>query len=117
MSELLKASAEGTLSEMFGKCGNGGYSEVSRMTKMPRTKIHRLYFSKFTSPGSGTAAIICPIERIGYMGKDIHINTGEDGLGDVARAVLKRIEDIQTGRLEHEWSVKIDQVSIQICYL
>lgn len=58
-------------------------------------------------PGSGTAAIICQIERIGYQGKDIHIATGEGGLGDVARAVLNRIEDIQNGRVEHEWSVKV----------
>ncbi|KAG8816965.1 hypothetical protein FRC17_000117, partial [Serendipita sp. 399] len=30
--------------------------------------------------GTGTAAIICPVERIGYLGKDIIVPTGEGGV-------------------------------------
>ncbi len=42
---------------------------------------------------------------IGYEGDDIPIPVGPDGLGDVARAMLERIQGIQTGKIESEWSV------------
>lgn len=42
---------------------------------------------------------------IGYKGDDIPIPVGPDGLGDVARAMLERIQGIQTGKIESEWSV------------
>lgn len=43
--------------------------------------------------------------RIGYEGRDIAIPTGSDGLGDISRAMLDQIVGIQTGEIEHEWSV------------
>jgi branched-chain amino acid aminotransferase len=43
--------------------------------------------------------------RIGYEGRDISIPTGSDGLGDISRAMLDQIVGIQTGEIEHEWSV------------
>ncbi|GFZ50541.1 Branched-chain-amino-acid aminotransferase [Saitozyma sp. JCM 24511] len=55
--------------------------------------------------GTGTAAIISPVDKIGYEGRDIAIPTGSDGLGDISRAMLDQIVGIQTGEIEHEWSV------------
>jgi branched-chain amino acid aminotransferase len=67
--------------------------------------------------GSGTAAILVGIRRVGWEGRDImfgkemrdELREGEDevnGLGPVGRALYDRILDIQEGRVEgHEWSV------------
>ncbi|KAJ7806499.1 branched chain amino acid aminotransferase [Mycena leptocephala] len=35
--------------------------------------------------GAGTAAVISPVNRIGYMGEDVHIPVGEDNMGPVSR--------------------------------
>jgi branched-chain amino acid aminotransferase len=43
--------------------------------------------------------------RIGYEGRDIVIPTGPEGLGDIAKGVLDTMVAIQTGEIEHEWSV------------
>lgn len=58
--------------------------------------------------GSGTAAVVSPIKEIGYNGKNIQVPVGEDGLGDVARAMLKEITGRQLGTIESEWSVVVD---------
>ncbi|KZT06788.1 branched-chain amino acid aminotransferase II [Laetiporus sulphureus 93-53] len=57
--------------------------------------------------GTGTAAVISPVERIGYVGEDIHIPTGSDGMGPVSRPIWQRLVDIQTGKVEHPWSVVV----------
>jgi branched-chain amino acid aminotransferase len=44
------------------------------------------------------------------MGKDIHIPVGEGGVGAVAKAMLQRIQDIQLGRVEHPWSVLVEDL-------
>ena len=59
--------------------------------------------------GAGTAAVVSPVDRVGYRGTDIHIPTGEQGAGPIAKAMLDRITDIQLGRVEHEWSVLVDE--------
>lgn len=43
--------------------------------------------------------------RIGYEGRDIVIPTGPEGLGDIAKGVLDTMVGIQTGQIEHDWSV------------
>ncbi|KAI0644508.1 branched-chain amino acid aminotransferase II [Trametes meyenii] len=56
----------------------------------------------------GTAVIVVPIGRIGYMGKDIMLPAyeGARGLGPVGKALYERITDIQDGLFEWEgWSV------------
>ena len=58
--------------------------------------------------GSGTAAVVSPIKEIGYDGQKIQVPVGEDGLGDVARAMLKQITGIQLGTIKSEWSVVVD---------
>ena len=67
--------------------------------------------------GSGTAAILAGVWRVGWQGRDITFGNGmEDelkegetdvnGLGPVGKALYDRILDIQEGRVEaHEWSV------------
>ncbi|WVR06627.1 branched-chain amino acid aminotransferase [Kwoniella sp. DSM 27419] len=55
--------------------------------------------------GTGTAAIVSAVDKIGYEGRDIHIPTGPEGLGNIAKGILDRILAIQTGEIEHPWSV------------
>ncbi|KAJ3883107.1 branched-chain amino acid aminotransferase II [Lentinula edodes] len=57
--------------------------------------------------GSGTAAIITPVNRIGYLGKDIHIPTGEDGMGPVSRPIWTELVGRQMGSIPSEWSVPV----------
>jgi branched-chain amino acid aminotransferase len=60
--------------------------------------------------GAGTAAVVSPVDRVGYMGRDIHIPAGKDGAGDIAKAMLKTMTDIQLGKVEHPWSVLVDDI-------
>jgi branched-chain amino acid aminotransferase len=60
--------------------------------------------------GSGTAAVVSPVDRIGFNGKDIFIPAGKDGAGDIAKAMLKTISDIQLGKVDHPWSVLVDDL-------
>lgn len=57
--------------------------------------------------GAGTAAVVSPIDRIGFKGKDIHIPAG-DGIGPIAKAMLERISNIQLGKVDHPWSVLVE---------
>ncbi|SCV71334.1 BQ2448_2922 [Microbotryum intermedium] len=57
--------------------------------------------------GSGTAAIVSPVSGIGYESELIDVPHGEDGLGDVARVMLREIVGRQTGKIESEWSVVV----------
>ncbi|KAG2153306.1 aminotransferase [Suillus clintonianus] len=54
--------------------------------------------------GTGTAAVISPVERIGYNGGDIMIPTGEDGMGPVSRPLWKELVGIQTGTVKSDWN-------------
>ncbi|KAG9314665.1 hypothetical protein JVU11DRAFT_5470 [Chiua virens] len=56
--------------------------------------------------GSGTAAVVTPVEKIGYMGSDVVIPTGEDGMGPVSKPLWKELVGIQTAML-------YDQVTAQ----
>ncbi|KAK6907706.1 branched-chain amino acid aminotransferase [Kwoniella mangroviensis CBS 10435] len=55
--------------------------------------------------GTGTAAIVSAVDKIGYEGRDIEIPTGPDGLGSIAKGLLDRMTAIQIGEIEHPWSV------------
>jgi len=59
--------------------------------------------------GTGTAAVISPVNRIGYLGEDVIIPTGPDGMGPVSRAVWKRLTAIQSGKVPHPWSVLVTE--------
>ncbi|KAG1817931.1 aminotransferase [Suillus subaureus] len=54
--------------------------------------------------GTGTAAVISPVERIGYNGGDVMIPTGEDGMGPVSRPLWTELVGIQTGAIKSDWN-------------
>jgi branched-chain amino acid aminotransferase len=43
--------------------------------------------------------------RIGYEGRDLIIPTGPAGMGAISQGLLNTMVGIQTGEIEHEWSV------------
>jgi branched-chain amino acid aminotransferase len=60
--------------------------------------------------GSGTAAIVSPVNNIGFEGTDIPVPVGADGLGDVARVMVREVVGRQYGQVESDWSVKVDTI-------
>lgn len=54
--------------------------------------------------GTGTAAVVTTVEKIGYLGSDVMIPTGEDGMGPVSRPLWKELVGIQTGEIASEWN-------------
>lgn len=75
MGEILEASKEGRLMEIFG---------------------------------AGTAAIVSPVDRLGFKGQGIDVPVGPDGLGPIAKAMLNTIMGIQYGKIPHPWSVLVN---------
>ena len=59
--------------------------------------------------GAGTAVVISPVDKIGYMGKDIPVPVTESGFGPVADVILKTLSDIQWGKVSHPWSVAVSE--------
>jgi branched-chain amino acid aminotransferase len=59
--------------------------------------------------GSGTAAIVSPIDRIGYLGQDISIPIEADGMGPISRPIWKELVGRQTGVIPSEWSVLVGE--------
>lgn len=56
--------------------------------------------------GAGTAAVVSPIKSINYKGKD-YLLPEQQTLGPYAKRMWDAITDIQYGRIEKEWSVKV----------
>ncbi|CAH1258913.1 BCAT2 [Branchiostoma lanceolatum] len=57
--------------------------------------------------GAGTACVVCPIDRILYGEKDLHIPTMDTG-AVVCRRLYQELTDIQFGRVSHEWVRRIE---------
>ncbi|TDL28555.1 branched-chain amino acid aminotransferase II [Rickenella mellea] len=57
--------------------------------------------------GTGTAAVISPVDKIGYLGEDIVIPTGPDGMGPISRVIWKELVGRQTGAIPSDWSVVV----------
>ncbi|KAI0249569.1 branched-chain amino acid aminotransferase II [Lactifluus subvellereus] len=57
--------------------------------------------------GAGTAAIVSPINKIGYQGQDVDIPVEEDGMGPVSRPLWTELVGRQTGEIESDWSVVV----------
>ena len=53
--------------------------------------------------GAGTAAVVTPISHIQYKGDDIEI----PATGDVTKRIFHSVMDIQYGKTDSPWSVKI----------
>lgn len=82
---------------------------VEREMNMAEVTAHADRGTLLEMFGAGTAAVVSPVERVGYKGRDIIIPTGEGGAGDVAKAMLREIDAIQRGdRKDHPWSVLVD---------
>eukprot|EP00595_Chromulina_sp_UTEXLB2642_P002425 CAMPEP_0196761594 /NCGR_PEP_ID=MMETSP1095-20130614/899_1 /TAXON_ID=96789 ORGANISM="Chromulina nebulosa, Strain UTEXLB2642" /NCGR_SAMPLE_ID=MMETSP1095 /ASSEMBLY_ACC=CAM_ASM_000446 /LENGTH=74 /DNA_ID=CAMNT_0042111373 /DNA_START=823 /DNA_END=1047 /DNA_ORIENTATION=- len=57
--------------------------------------------------GCGTAVVISPVEAIHYNDEDINVPTGDD-VGPIAYKLWKTLYDIQYGKVEHPWSVRVN---------
>ena len=57
--------------------------------------------------GAGTAAVISPVDRIGYLGEDLLIPAGHDGMGPISRPIWTELVGRQTGAIASEWSVSV----------
>lgn len=54
----------------------------------------------------GTAAVLCPVNKIRYLNKDIYIPTMSSE-NPLYQRLFKTLTDIQYGRIESEWTVKV----------
>lgn len=57
--------------------------------------------------GSGTAAVISPVNLIEYMGEELHIPTMEHKQ-PIFKRLYDELTDIQYGRKPHQWADLID---------
>lgn len=96
MKEVQAASRSKQLVELFG----AGMSLLSY-------SCHHVVNISFRT--TGTAVVISPVNRIGYMGEDVMVPTESDGMGPVSRAVWKELVGRQTGRIPSEWSVPVGE--------
>jgi branched-chain amino acid aminotransferase len=59
--------------------------------------------------GAGTAAIVSPVRKIAWKGKEVECGLAEnEESGEIAMRMKNWIEGIQYGEEEHEWSVTIN---------
>ncbi|KAM8820563.1 branched-chain-amino-acid aminotransferase, cytosolic isoform 2-T2 [Eudromia elegans] len=56
--------------------------------------------------GAGTACVVCPVSKILYKGKHLHIPTMENG-PKLATRFLNKLSDIQYGREDSNWAVLV----------
>lgn len=58
--------------------------------------------------GAGTAAVVSPIRRISWKGRNVDCGLADDvEVGPITQQVKDWIEGIQNGVEEHEWSYKV----------
>jgi len=95
MGEVVEAAKKDRLLEVFGtgSCVGPQYAKAGLISSL------------------GTAAIVCPVEKIGYEGKDIKVPTGENGqgIGDLAKSFLTEVQGRQIGKIPSEWSVVVPE--------
>lgn len=58
--------------------------------------------------GAGTAAVICPIGRVGYRHKDILFQEHPGGYGPVSKALVETLEGIFVGKVKSAWSIRCE---------
>ncbi|KAG1828691.1 aminotransferase [Suillus variegatus] len=59
--------------------------------------------------GTGTAAVVTPVDRIGYNGGDVTIPTGKDGMGPISEPLWAELVGIQTGAIKSNWNYVVAQ--------
>jgi branched-chain amino acid aminotransferase len=94
MSEVAEASKSGDLVELFG----AGSLRLLRPAQMS--------VSAFVT---GTACVICPVDRVGYLGEDVHIPTGPDGMGPVSKPIWQELTGRQMGNIQSDWSMVVTE--------
>ena len=57
--------------------------------------------------GTGTAAVVCPIERILYDGVNYNLPTMKNGAPFMSR-VANELNDIYYGHKQHKWGWIVD---------
>ncbi|KAL8916242.1 MAG: hypothetical protein Q9208_008640 [Pyrenodesmia sp. 3 TL-2023] len=58
--------------------------------------------------GTGTAAVVSPVRKINWRGRDVECGLKKDQeAGEVAARMKGWIEEIQYGDVDHKWSIKI----------
>ena len=97
MKEVSEAAQSGRLVEMFGA------GESPFFPSIPAS----FAYLRLTRLDSGTAAIVSPVNKIGYQGRDIDVPVGEDGMGPVSRPIWTELVGRQTGEIESDWSVVV----------
>jgi branched-chain amino acid aminotransferase len=97
MKEVCEAVQSGRLVEMFG---SGEWFCFRFPLSFPNFKLN-------LQLDLGTAAIVSPINKIGYQGRDVNIPVEEDGMGPVSRPLWTELVGRQTGEIESDWSVVI----------
>lgn len=99
MKEVSETVQSGRLVEMFGagKC----------FLSLSPAFCYRGSPWAVTRLDLGTAAIVSPVNKIGYQGRDIEIPVEEDGMGPVSRPIWTELVGRQTGEIESDWSVVV----------
>ena len=54
--------------------------------------------------GTGTAAVICPVNLIAYKGKEYHVPTKLGKIGEFTKKILDELTGIQQGKIKHKWN-------------
>eukprot|EP01064_Diplonema_japonicum_P027902 TRINITY_DN4160_c0_g1_i1.p1 TRINITY_DN4160_c0_g1~~TRINITY_DN4160_c0_g1_i1.p1 ORF type:complete len:382 (+),score=91.50 TRINITY_DN4160_c0_g1_i1:37-1182(+) len=84
--------------------GIEGYSVCERELRMPDILEKHRNNELLECFGTGTAAIVSPVDAINYKGDNMNIPVPSDSL---AMKVMNTIQDIQYGDVPHEWSVRV----------
>lgn len=58
--------------------------------------------------GTGTAAVVCPINMIVYKDKEYAIRNANSDVGDITKYTLDTLINIQFGKIKHKWSHEIN---------
>ncbi|KZS95824.1 branched-chain amino acid aminotransferase II [Sistotremastrum niveocremeum HHB9708] len=104
--ELARAHASGSLS-LDGLPKN--FTVTERPISMKEVKAASENGTLVEIFGAGTAAVITTVDRIGYLGEDVIVPVGEDGLGPVSRVILREITGRQIGKIPSSWSVVVKE--------
>lgn len=67
--------------------------------------VYSVYIRFIEAFGAGTAAVVSPIECIQYKGKNV---SPINAVGDTTKKIYEELTAIQYGKVDHEWSVKIE---------
>lgn len=54
--------------------------------------------------GTGTAAVICPVNLIAYKGKDYEVPAKLGNFGEITKKILDELLGIQYGKIRHKWN-------------